>query len=83
MDYKFLYMLLMTVVFLCIGTTCTLLPHRVQSWAMRSTGIGLTGKIPALQRFVSSRAYVFHVRAIGIGALLVFALLALAAIKSS
>ena len=83
MDYKLPYLTLFALVMFCIGAACIVFPHRVQSWAKRSVSMGLTGRIPALQRFVSSSAYVFHVRAVGIGALLMFVILALVAIKSS
>lgn len=83
MDYDLLYLMFFMLVTLSIGTVCILFPHWVQLWAKRSAGMGITGKIPALQRFVSSRAYLFHVRVIGIGALLMFVVVALTAIKSS
>jgi len=83
MDYKLLYALLMAVAFFCVGMTCILFPHRIQLRAKRSVGMGIAGRIPALQRYMSSPAYLFHIRAVGIITLLASVLLVLAAIKSS
>ncbi len=83
MDYKFLYVLLMAVVFFGIRITCVLFAYRIQLRAKRWVSMGISGRIPALQRYLSSRAYLLHTRAVGIVALLAFVLFALAAIKSS
>jgi len=83
MDYKLPYLALFMLVMSCIGAACIVFPHRVQAWAKRSVSMGLTGRIPLLRRYVSSPAYLFHTCAVGVTALLMFALLALAAIKSS
>ena len=81
MDREPLNLVGLLLVTLCVAVACFLFPHRVQSWAKRSVSMGITGKIPALQGYVSSPAYLFHVRAMGAFALLMFVLLALVAIS--
>ena len=82
MDDKLLYLMLFMLVTLGIGAALVLFPHRVQSRAQQWVSMGITGKIPVLQRFVNSRAYLINLRLCGLVSLLMFVVLALVAIKS-
>jgi hypothetical protein len=45
-------------------------PARVQRLAIKWAASGVTGRVRSLQHFVASKAYVWNVRAVGAGALL-------------
>ena len=71
--YKFLYLAVFLLVTFCVGAACILFPHQIQSYAKRAADRGVTRKLPALRRFVSSRPYLLNVRLVGSIALLMSA----------
>jgi hypothetical protein len=58
------------LVMFAVGVICLSRPDFVQRIAASTTRWGVSGRIPALHRFVGSRVYLFNVRVVGVLALL-------------
>lgn len=76
-DQAFL-MLSYVALLIFLGIACVLAPRRVQRFAERSVQMGPTARIERLVSFVSSDAFLWNVRATGMIALLMAAVLILA-----
>jgi hypothetical protein len=63
---------------LALGSYCLFFPKSVQEYAARVVNFGVLGTSSGLQSFVRSSGYVFVVRATGIIAYVIVALLAVA-----
>ena len=72
-----------TIVFLGIGIALLAFPEKLQEWAVRAhrNTRGLARLIPDME-FVESRRYLTYLRSLGVGTLVVSALLAYAMLKN-
>jgi hypothetical protein len=67
--------LVFALLLVALGTTCLVYPRTIQSVAVRSVSASEATINRAVRRFVSSDAYLWNVRAVGVGALLMASLL--------
>lgn len=56
---------------LALGVLCVWWPEKVQTFAIRASSTGITGRSASLTRFVRSRQYLNNVRLVGVIALLI------------
>ena len=68
---------------LTIGISCVFFPGTIQALASKVITSGPTWKSRSLLTFVQSDSYIVNVRAVGVGALLMFTLLVFASYRSS
>ena len=66
-----------------LGIACLFFPSAIQSVAVKTVSMGLTGKSEALLAFVQSKQYLFSVRAVGVLALIAAVFVTFALFKSS
>jgi hypothetical protein len=62
---------------------CLVFPRAVQSYARRSATSGITGRLRFLRRYMESPSYLTNVRAVGVIALLMAALLTFASLRTT
>jgi hypothetical protein len=73
---------LFLLVLFAIALGCLFFPKTVQSVAIRAVQLGVTSRSQALVAFVSSRQYIFAVRAVGLVALVAAVFLSTASLRN-
>lgn len=81
MEMRGLLQLAYVVLLAALGTACVFFPRGVQAYAVRAAGMGITGRSAWLRAYLESSNYLLGVRAVGIVAYLMAAVLAVALLR--
>jgi hypothetical protein len=79
---KSILMMFFLFILLTIAIYCLFFPRSVQTLASRTIELWPASKVRALHTFVNSDLYIVNVRAVGIGALIMFAFIVFGLYKS-